>query len=73
MTRKDTVKTFINQMYIEPPGKIYRTNKTIYNHVDEIWSLDLADMADHKVSNKSGFRYINLLIDDFPILLGVYH
>ena len=31
--------------------KNYETNKIVYNHIDEIWSIDLADMIDYKTSN----------------------
>ena len=30
--------------------KNYPTNKKIYNLIDEIWSIDLADMIDYKIS-----------------------
>ena len=43
----------------------YPTNKIIYNHIDEIWSIDLADMIDYKTSNIKGFRYIFVIIDNF--------
>ena len=43
----------------------YPTNKIVYNHIDEIWSLDLADMTDYKTSNNKGFRYIFIIIDNF--------
>ena len=45
--------------------KNYPTNKIIYNHIDEIWSIDLADMVDYKISNHKGFRYIFSIIDIF--------
>ena len=32
-------------------NKIYSTNKIVYNHFDEIWSIDLADFLDYKTSN----------------------
>ena len=41
------------------------TNKIIYNHVDEIWCIDLADMVDYKISNNKIFRYIFVIIDKF--------
>ena len=41
----------------------YPTNKIIYNHIDEIWTIDLADMIDYKNSNNKGFRYIFVIID----------
>ena len=34
------------------------TKKIIYNHIDEIWGIDSADMIDSKNSIKKGFRYI---------------
>ena len=38
--------------------KNYPTNKILYNPIDEIWSIDFADMIDYKTSNKKGHRYI---------------
>ena len=43
----------------------YPTIKIVYNHIDEIWSIDLPDMIDHKISNNKGFRYIFIIIDNF--------
>ena len=43
----------------------YPTNKIIYNHIDENWSIDFADMIDYKTSNNKGFRYIFVTIDNF--------
>ena len=34
--------------------KNYPTKKTTYNHIDEIWSIDLADMIVYKISNNKG-------------------
>ena len=31
--------------------KNYPTSKIVYNHVDEMCSIDLADMTDIKISN----------------------
>ena len=56
---------FIDEIYSKPPIKHYPTNKILYNHIDEIWSIDLADMIDYKISNIKGFRYIFVIIDDF--------
>ena len=50
--KKDLTKIFIDEIYSSPPKKIYPTNKIIFNHIDEIWSVDLADMIDYKTSNK---------------------
>ena len=41
------------------------TNKITYNHIDEIWGNDLADMVDYKTSKIRGYSYIFILIDTF--------
>ena len=38
--------------------------KLIYNHIDEIWSIDLADLIDYKISNNKRYRYIFIIIDN---------
>ena len=43
--------------------------KKIYNYLDEIWSIDLADMIDYKISNNNLFRYIFVIIDNFSKFL----
>ena len=63
--KKDLTKIFIDEIYSKPPRKNYPTNKLIYNHLDEIWSIDLADMIDYKISNNKGFRYIFIIFDNF--------
>ena len=65
MTKKNNIKNFIDEIYHTPPKKFCPTNKIIYNHIDEIWSIDLADMIDYKISNNKGFRYIFIVIDNF--------
>ena len=65
MAQKDKIKVFIDEFYSKPPKKNYPTNKRIYNHIDEMWSIDLADMIDYKTSNNKGFRYIFIIIDNF--------
>ena len=67
--KKHLTKIFIDEIYSKPPRKKYETNKTIYNHIDEIWSIDLADMIDHKISNNKLFRYIIIIIDNFSKFL----
>ena len=62
--KKDLIKLFIDEIYSKPAKKNYETNKIIYNHIDEIWSMDLADMIDDKISNNKGFRYIFIIIDN---------
>ena len=51
MVKKDEIKTFRDESYRKPPKKIYPTSKLIYNHIDEIWSIDVADMIDYKISD----------------------
>ena len=63
--KKDLTKIFIDEIYNTPPRKNYPTNKIIHNHIDEIWSIDLADMIDYKISNNKGFRYIFIIIDNY--------
>ena len=65
MVNRDLTKIFVDEIYSTPPRKNYPTNKIIYNHIDEIWSIDLADMIDYKFSNNKGFRYIFVIIDNF--------
>ena len=65
MIKKDLTKIFIDEIYSKPPRKNFPTNKIIYNHIDEVWSIDLADMIDYKISNNKGFRYIFIIIDNF--------
>ena len=62
---KDLTKIFIDEIYSKPPKKNYPTNKKVYNHIDEIWSIDLADFSDFKTSNNKGFRYIFVIFDNF--------
>ena len=45
--------------------KNYETNKIIYNNIDEMCSVDLADFSDHKTSNNKGYRYLFIIIDNF--------
>ena len=63
--KKELTKIFIDEIYSTPPRKNYSTNKLVYNHIYEIWSIDLADMIDYKTSNNEGFRYIFVIVDNF--------
>ena len=63
--KQDLTKIFIDEIYSKPPKKNYPTNKKVYNHVDEIWSIDLADFSDYKTSNNKGFRYIFVVRDNY--------
>ena len=63
--KREITKIFVDEIYNRPPKKNYPTNKIVYNHIDEIWSIDLADFSDYKISNNKGFRYIFIIIDNF--------
>ena len=65
MKKKDLTKIFIDEIYSSPPKKTFQTNKIIYNHIDEIWLIDLADMIDYKTSNNKGFRCVFIIIDNY--------
>ena len=65
MIIRDLIKIFVAEIYSKPPLRNYPTNKKIYNHIDEIWSIDLADMSDYKISNNKSYRYIFIVIDNF--------
>ena len=65
MVKRDLTKIFIDEIFSKPPRRNFPTNKKIHNHIDEIWSIDLADMIDYKISNNKGFRYIFIIIDNY--------
>ena len=65
MAKKDKIRFFIDEIYSKLPLRNFPTNKIIYNHIDETWSINLADKADYKTSNNNGFRYISVVIDNF--------
>ena len=69
--KKELIRTFVDEIYSKPPKKNYETKKIVYNHIDEVWSIDLADMIDYKVSNNKGFRYIFVIIDNYSKCLSV--
>ena len=56
MTKKDKIKILNDEIYSSPPMKNYKTNKILNFHIDEIWSFDLADMIDYKISNNKGLN-----------------
>ena len=51
MVKKDVNKILIDEKNSKPPRKNYPINKVVYNHIDEFWSIDLADMIDYEISN----------------------
>ena len=63
--KEDLTKIFVNEIYSKPPKKNYETNEVRYNPIDEIWSIDVADMVDYKISNNKGFRYIFVIKDNY--------
>ena len=69
MSKKDLTKIFIDESYSTPPKKNYPTNKIVYNNIDEIWSIDLADMSDYKISNNKSYRYKFIVIDNLSKFL----
>ena len=65
MINKDLINIFFDELYSKPPVRNYPTNKIVYNNINEIWSIDLADMSDYKISNNKSYRYIFIVIDNF--------
>ena len=63
--KRNLIKIFIDELYSKAPKKNYETNKIFYNHIDEIWSINLAEMIDYKTSNNKGYRYTFIRIDKF--------
>ena len=63
--KKDLIKILIDEIYTTPPKKNCETNKIIYNHIDEIWSIDLAEMIGYKISNKKGFKYTFVILYNY--------
>ena len=67
--KKDLTKIFLDEIYFFPSKKNYETNKVVYNHIDEIWSIDLTHMIHFKISNNKRCRYIFIIIDNFSKFL----
>ena len=44
--KRDSTKLFVDERYGKPPKKNYETKKIVYDHSDEIWSIDLVEMSD---------------------------
>ena len=63
--KRDLTNIIFDEIYSTTRKKNYPTDKLIYNHIDEIWSIDLADFSDYKTSNNKGFRYVFVIIDIF--------
>ena len=69
MIKRDLIRTIVDEIYSKPPIKNYPTNKIVYNRIDEIWSIDLADLIDYKTTNNKGLRYIFIIIYNFSKFL----
>ena len=72
MSKNVLIKIFIDEIYSKTPVINYPTNKIIYNHTDEIWSIDLAHLSDYITSNNKGHRYIFVIIDIFSKYMWVF-
>ena len=63
--KRDLIKIFRDEIYSNSPKKNYKTNKIVYNPIDEKWSLDLIDMIDYKVLKNKIYRYKFIIVDNF--------
>ena len=69
MTKKDNFKTFIDEVYTSPCKRYCCTSKVVYNHFDEIWSVDSMGMSDYKISNNEGDRFLFVVLDNVSKLI----
>ena len=69
MSKKDLTRMFIDEIYSKAPMRNYPTNRIVFNYIDGIWSIDLADFSDYKTLNNKAFRYIFVIIDKFNKVL----
>ena len=67
--KNDLTTIFVDEIYSKAPKKNYPSNRMIYNHIEEIWSIDLAEFSDYKISDKRGYRYVFVIIDNFSYYL----
>ena len=65
MTKRNIINIFIDEIWSKRPMRKYPTYKIFYNHIDGLWSFDLAAMLDYKISNNEAFRFILAIIDNF--------
>ena len=65
MTKRNNINAFINEIYSKPPMRYYPTKRIVYNHIDEIWSIDFADFSDYKISDNKIFRDIFIITESF--------
>ena len=64
MTQK-AIKIFIQEIYSKRPKKKNSTNKTDFNHIDDIWSSDILALKDYGREKSRGYRYVSVKIDNF--------
>ena len=62
--KRDLTKILGEEIYNTPRRRNYPTNKTISIHINEKWSIDLADISDYKTSKNKKIRYIFIIIDN---------
>ena len=60
---KDLTRVFIDEIYSKTAMKTYPTNEIKFNHIDKIWSIDLANFYDYKISINKGYRYVFVIND----------
>ena len=65
MAKRDLTKIIIDEVYSKSPNRCFETNKIIYNHINEIWIIELAYFSDYKTLNIKRFGYIFIIIDTF--------
>ena len=66
MDKKEKNGIFLDETYSKPPLRNYPNNKILYNHIDEIWSIDLAGASvDKKFSNNERYGDKFVIIDFF--------
>ena len=60
-----SIKTFINEINSKGPKRNYITNKTVVQHINDIWSLDILDLKEYGTENVRGYRYGLVVIHNF--------
>ena len=71
--KRDLTKIFIDEIYSKPSMRNYPTKKIVYNNIDELWGIDLANFSDYIISNKKKDIDIYLLYSiNFPNFHGAY-
>ena len=70
--KNDLTTIFIDEIYSKVPKKHYPTNKIIYNHIEGIWSINLADFSVTKfqIIKVTGFSLQLALSQN---ICGLYH